>query len=127
MPDPLAPHNGKSWNFTTGEIVGWRVTSDWGVRDKIFNISALKMFSQAENVTGKDLRYYGVQLTPAYWNISTSKIMEFTNRTLFPLVNASVLNYTLSLFNGMNYEKMLPVGDKDEIFGPEFQIEFLVS
>lgn len=126
VPDPLSPHDGKSWNFTTDKIVGWRVTSDWGTRDKIFNISAQKQFTGAENVTGNNMPYYGVELTPAYWNVSQNKVMEFTNRTLFPLVNASVLNFDLPMFFGMHYYKMLPVGDKDDLLGPEYRINLFV-
>ncbi|MFX0188280.1 MAG: hypothetical protein ACFE8A_11160 [Candidatus Hodarchaeota archaeon] len=120
-PDPPT-RPGMSWNFTTGEIVGWRFTSDWGVQDLIFNISDLKYFKDVENVTGNNQAYYGVQLTPAYWNVSQAKVLEFSNRTLFPLLNASLINYTLPLVFGMQIWNMAPFGDPNEVLGPESQL-----
>jgi len=97
VPDPPGLHSGKYWNFTTGDIVGWRETSGRGSRDSIFNITDLKLFQEAENVTGDDEQFYGVSLTPSYWNVTENKIMEFTNRTLFPIANVSLLNFTMNM------------------------------
>ena len=119
-PDPPGVYSGKYWNFTTGETVGWRVSSDYSTRDLIFNITDLKYFTATENVTGNDEPYYGVQLTPAFYNISTSQIEEFTNRTVFPLLNASVINYTLTHPSGFKSENMQPFAFMNDDGSPEF-------
>lgn len=119
---PIPSVGDRYWNFTTGDIVGWRVSSDFFTRDMIFNITDLKYFTATENVTGNDAGYYGVQLTPAYYNISTNKVEEFTNRTLFPLLNASLINYTLGKYKGMSVENMEPFAFMNGNGGPEFAL-----
>ncbi len=126
IPDPPGIYSGKYWNFTTGEIVGWRVSTDYFTQDKIYNISDLKYFTAAENVTGNDEPYYGVQLTPAYYNISTNKVEEFINRTVFPLLNASLINYTLSKYGIFSFDNLHPFAFMNDNGGPEFFLNLFV-
>ena len=122
---PIPSIGEKYWNFTTGEIVGWRISTDYSSRDTIFNITNLKYFTEPENVTGSEeaYEYYGVQLTPAYYNISTHKVEEFTNRTLFPLLNASLINYTLSKVNGFSINNLISFAFQNG----EIPIEYFIN
>jgi len=127
VPNPPPPYDdGRYWNFTTGDILGWRVTSNFFSQDVIYNISNLKYFEAKENITGNDAAYYGVQLTRAFYNISTMQVEEFTNRTVFPLLNASLINYTLGKYNGLSIFNMQPIPFMKNDIGLESFINLFV-
>jgi hypothetical protein len=93
-PSPPPPATGSEyWDFNKSEVVGWRATQYFNTSvissvDFIYNISDI-IYS---NLLGTD--YYIIQLAEMYFNATSSKVEEFSNRIEHPLQNRSVINFT---------------------------------
>ncbi|MHA1491222.1 MAG: hypothetical protein ACTSRI_16430 [Promethearchaeota archaeon] len=98
-PPTVVGRNESYWDFNNDTVIGWRITMEQdGSRmsmNMIFNISSMKYLINAsgdEEHGYKD--FYGVMLNQMYFNTSTNSLKEYTNHTIHPIINASLINYT---------------------------------
>ncbi len=97
-PTPPPPGDtGTNWNFDEGDVVSWQVdiymdNALLGSQLLIYNISDLTY--EAFNMSYTFENYYLVKLTEMYFNTTMNSLMEIPNRTISPIVNASLLNFT---------------------------------
>ncbi|MFX1277736.1 MAG: hypothetical protein ACFFAT_22180 [Promethearchaeota archaeon] len=96
---PPAPHDQNYWDFDNGTIVAWKETSPYSSRDKIYNITSMRLFTASENVSGnfpgqQPYDVYGVALTPMMWNASIEDLQLIPNFAPSQMVNVSLINYT---------------------------------
>lgn len=108
-PPTVIDKAGNYWDFDNDTVIGWRVTMEQESSSMsmniIYNISSMKYLINASG--DPDQGYYdsyGVMLNPMYFNTSTNSLKEYTNHTIYPIVNASLINYT----NTEPSEKMYP-------------------
>ncbi len=115
---PPSDKSGNYWDFDNGTIVGW-IEKEYeenkiGERLKIFNISSMKYLINASGDEEHGYQdYYGVMLKQMYWNTTDDELKEHDNLNDFPIINASLINYTTSNPS----EKMLPYDINDDSIG----------
>ncbi len=113
-PNPPEIHGvGNYWDFGIGDVVGWRTTysGDFdefidirGSENVIFKINRTGLlYNQTwceENPVAE--YHFGVSLQEMYYkiidpNTGLGDLQEYTNRTIHPLVNVSLTNFTLDM------------------------------
>ncbi len=116
--DPVPPPPGGSstnWNFDEGDKVSWQVDI---FMDNAFMGSELLIYNISDITVGQfnmsSIRetfddYYLIELTEMYYNTTMDSLMEIPNRTLSPIVNASLLSFTyMEMYADSEMEMPIP-------------------
>ncbi len=95
---PSASHQ---WAFGQHNIFGWHVKTLEGDgpldHDLIYNVTALKLLDDAFQIDESNFNAYGVVLQRMYWNTSSGGLKPYNTLMNYPLINASLINYTTGM------------------------------